>query len=827
MNIIRKQISVDRGISHTPGLIPYYPYNDINANITFVTGADVDGNYNEYVCDFGKVNSCMCAVTETVSYYKEEVCTSGVSETDNSIEARFRYCDAIHHYLKISEALRTGVFGKVVKHVETTVEKVDCSNSDHDCNEEPLEVTNSEEFYDIVTNFHEMPSKYEFKPLDGALFSQIDNNIYRLTYPDIDPNSQPTTDEPYQIDQNMIEKRQDAVNSLVEGRFLVLISNYDEVIGYEKEWKEWWEKWFGTGWETIAYGETYEAPTSHTFFNFCKNFEKYLLGKIYVPNEFSDSAITGVYVPEYIYYADLYNYISWFEERDIERDKKLQEEWDKHGGDVFFEYLKTLSTHWISGNTEHDFLIEGEQSRFKFLAPYASVPIVLTQNNEVTWNYESYIDSSSEFEPEGVFSGYSVFSGTHFVELSDSGYVESKLSFVANENATVVDGIFGVWDEMHTGSTSSQILEATYHTGNSATIGVSVFKKIYHSGGTVDVIQQYGQTVLEEAPTVQQSTSMVLLTEKFLDVSDADNTQTVTQITSGPEITGDIVLIEEITATTKYKYGWWEFKDTNTDVTCGDGEIIHSNVAKYQTIQTISNVKNMVKSPNNGDLYYFYTQYNNGVVCTDGPVKVDENNITNNFRLPYQSDTYFDMEYITTDDTGDLYVGNYIPPSGVTIESGVCTINYVVGGRAYYDTQTSAYTPVYDSGIHYIESYPYVTGYKLITLDGHKDLDFYYETLKYDANLETAVYEEYNKTRQVRRAHIVGMEVGTTWTSGNSIVAPIFTDEFTSLQQYDSKTIMDISIDRGIAAAFETNYKLGECNTIEDLENYSNNFFKI
>ena len=331
-------------------------------------------------------------------------------------------------------------------------------------------------------------------------------------------------------------------------------------------------------------------------------------------------------------FQNLHNYLTWFEERDIEKDAELQKEWDKHGGDVFFEYLKTLSTQWITGNTEHDFSVQEEQSRFKFLVPYASIPIVLTQSNEVTWNYESYIDSSKPFSPEGEFSGYSEFNDSHFMELSDSGYVESKLSFVTNKKATSVDGIFGVWEDMHTNSNTSQILAGTYHTGNSSTIGVTVFKKIYHSGGTVDIIQQQEQSVLEEAPTVQQSTSMVLLVDKFLDSTDVDNNQTITQITDGPEITGDVVLIEEITATTKYKYGWWEFQETNTNVVCGDGEAIHSNDAKYQTVQTISNVKTMIKNPQNSDLYYFYVQYNNGVVCTGGtPVQGDAKNVTKKF----------------------------------------------------------------------------------------------------------------------------------------------------------------------------------------------------
>ena len=829
MDIIRKKISIDRGISHTPGLMPYYPYNDENVDIKFVNGLDVDGNYENYVCDFGKVSSCVCGITPNVSYYKEEICTSGVSVNDNSVEARFRYCDAIHNYLVISEALRNGVFGKVVKHTETSVIKTDCSMSDHDCDEEVIEVTAAEDFYDVVTILHESKSKFEFIPLDIDLFSKIDTNIYRLTYPEIDVKEVLVADEPVSFDANMQIKRHEAVNKLVEGNFIVLLYNFDEVIGYEDEWRLWWEKWFGTGWETTAYGPTYTPQTAITYFPFCQNFEKYLLGKFYVPDEFAGSAITGVYVPEYIYYADLHDYIKWFEDRNIPKDKILQKEWDKHGGDVFFAYLNTLSGNWISANTEHDFSIQGEQTRFKFLAPYTSVPVALTQTHDITWNYESYIDSSTPFSAVGAFSAYSIFSASNFVTLTDSGYVESKLSYVSDKNATTVEGIFGVWEEANVSNpTNSSILAGTYYTGTSTTIGVSVVQKTYHSGGTVEIKVLEGQSAQEEAPTVHPTSSMVLLVDKYLDSNDPDNSQTSTQITSGPEITGDIVLIEYITATTKYNYSWWEFEETNENVLCGDGEVIQPNELKYQTIQTISNVKNIIKNPQCFDLYYFYTQYQNGVSCAGDPnFKVDYNSVVKRFTLPYKSNTFFDMEYITTDGVGDLYTGNYIPKSGVTIESGMCTIHYVIGGRAYYDEQTSGFTEVPKTGIHYLETYPYVLGYKLITLDGKKDTDFYYETLNYGSNDEIVTHEEYKKTRLARKAKLIGMEVATTWTSENAIMAPIFTDEFSSLQQYDNKNVLDISVDRGIAAAFETNYKLGECNTLDDLENYSNNFFNI
>ena len=58
-------------------------------------------------------------------------------------------------------------------------------------------------------------------------------------------------------------------------------------------------------------------------------------------------------------------------------------------------------------------------------------------------------------------------------------------------------------------------------------------------------------------------------------------------------------------------------------------------------------------------------------------------------------------------------------------------------------------------------------------------------------------------------------------------VAPVFMEEYNlgiaSMENVDS----NIYIDRGINAAFEKHLKLGETMTLEALENYGNNYFKI
>ena len=58
-------------------------------------------------------------------------------------------------------------------------------------------------------------------------------------------------------------------------------------------------------------------------------------------------------------------------------------------------------------------------------------------------------------------------------------------------------------------------------------------------------------------------------------------------------------------------------------------------------------------------------------------------------------------------------------------------------------------------------------------------------------------------------------------------VLPVFREEYmfgiSSMENVDS----DIYIDRGINTAFEKHLKLGEVTSLEALEQYGNNFFKI
>jgi hypothetical protein len=71
------------------------------------------------------------------------------------------------------------------------------------------------------------------------------------------------------------------------------------------------------------------------------------------------------------------------------------------------------------------------------------------------------------------------------------------------------------------------------------------------------------------------------------------------------------------------------------------------------------------------------------------------------------------------------------------------------------------------------------------------------------------------------------MEVGTQWTKDAAIDALLITKDGYEGLYWEPKYNVDIIYNRGNASAWEKRFKLTECNTMEDLTNYGNNFFNL
>ena len=124
-----------------------------------------------------------------------------------------------------------------------------------------------------------------------------------------------------------------------------------------------------------------------------------------------------------------------------------------------------------------------------------------------------------------------------------------------------------------------------------------------------------------------------------------------------------------------------------------------------------------------------------------------------------------------------------------------------------------------DKGITYKESYPL----KVVTNESgetHYEVDF--------DSVKTTIYNsDYRLSRNGNICTIIKVYRGDIWNVDEATNYPIYKKEYLNGISEEPKINVDIEFDRGVATAFENHFKLGECNSFEDLENYGNNYFNL
>ena len=243
----------------------------------------------------------------------------------------------------------------------------------------------------------------------------------------------------------------------------------------------------------------------------------------------------------------------------------------------------------------------------------------------------------------------------------------------------------------------------------------------------------------------------------------------------------------------------WVYSGCTEDMPCGDGEIIKSGDKKYRNVTILPCIDGIIKSPSSGDTYYFLSRFKN-----------DENSP---LRMPYTEGKPLN---ITTYDNGEV-VFDII--SDIERHDKYIEISYIKGA-------TSGKT-LSETGIHYKDRLTYYKKCEKVLIDGKYFADLYYESIGSINDKEIVYSEEYALKRRVLRSEITGMEVGTQWTASGAVSAILFAKESSDGLQEEPKYDINLLYNRGNAAAWESHFKLSECNTIEDLENYGNNYFNL
>lgn len=218
-----------------------------------------------------------------------------------------------------------------------------------------------------------------------------------------------------------------------------------------------------------------------------------------------------------------------------------------------------------------------------------------------------------------------------------------------------------------------------------------------------------------------------------------------------------------------------------------------------------------------------------------GKTEMIKNNSSNDYiKVPFKSciktsDNYL-VEYYNDEDIINIPFLEGVPVNieegkcdvvdKITYENGYAIIDYILGARL---NENNTYQQ--NTGIKYREKLILISKEINIKID-NIDCIVNYKYVDYDTNLETVYNEEYKTYIDIRKAEIIGMPIGSIYNT--RVKQPLmFTKEGSDSLISTPKIDIDLTFNRGNAAGWEKHFKLSECNTMQDLENYGNNFFNL
>lgn len=800
MDRIEKIINIDNSRSHRNGLLPFVQYGG-DGKIKEVTAIDTNGNYGQYVCDF-----CIYS-----------------GGTDVEI-ARLKYLDVLRNYYTIQENLRDAVY---VKKTETPVDLVSKIEQEkkEGCVSAVLPTSSSGKEETFKEDFEEITEKgrYEYIPLDINLF-KTNKFGYVFTEPNI-PEGDRTEEE-----KALLEKVSKHKELISNSDFFVLVPNYDEVMHLNSWWNDWWVDNFKKEWEKDVFVGYTQCDNAE--FKFCEDVEKYILGQI----EVVGSGITGSQVPTFVYYVNHFDLKNWFEthsattvaayEEPTKENEWIRYAWEERGGGNFYDFLTKNTPIWQSYIS-----LTKPENYFKYAAPTVDLEAIINAEEEYETLYNVYEYSVNGGRTEGAVKPYIVpTSGvgsaltTSWAECT-SAYCESRLDTLIHPKALrITNDVFGIFEEFDKDDGYvGQLFECTYCSGFSKTNRIVASSTV--------ITYDYDDTKDEEGNIIDTKTTSSKTVTNNIQAEECPDTSAYqifdttilsesawTETTSNEEKDENNRVTKQehyFSAFTRYEYGWWECKkSTDTSIICGDGENLKAGDKKYRNVLIASCLPALVGPCNPGDVYYIMARYDNGIMRPKN-VRGDGATIVS-MKIPYKVN---EPQNIVSYEDGTITYDKII--SATNIEGANKMIIKYAKGITSGDTEEQ-------SGIHYEETLYYSeNNLAKVPIDGIYMADLYYDVLGDDSEKTSVYSEEFRKYRLVRKAKITGMEVGTQWTEENAVNAMLFTkDGYEGLQE-EPKYDINLLYNRGNAAAWENHFKLSECNTMEDLVNYGNNFFNL
>ena len=853
MDIVRKKICFDKFISHRDGIMPYYKKNGNDSDISYVTEENKDNNYGNFASDYVLIN-------ETIRV--DEL--SGLEVIEKNELARMKYADVIKKYNTIKELLKNAVIVKKILYNETEIEYTDCVNGNI--------YGETRELVKWTTNFTDEITLNDFIiPNGGPIaidISRQDRNLLNQEYLSIDKNNEYHLNESYVRTRDYIQHKIDIgedvseeemslyrnVNIILEKEtnpeieYAVIVSDYDFIIECDKKWIEWWYiNWqlttyasYYSSWENCIFDLGYTMPGN---FKFLYDVEKYILCRVYVPNEYLGEEIVGTKVPKVITTTTYDMYRNWFEENQehVYDNPVLLKEWNERGGDAFFDFLQSITFNFLPSLGDISDLCE---TYFTYAPPVIEMSLLFENEIKIEdeyYPYEYSVDLNGNVT-DGTFIFSTPISGicsslTPFYKEFDENEVlcESKLdSLISKDSIWISDDLIGIFSNFTNGG---QLFRCTYQSGTSYNpliirkANVTTYEYTIANGEIVLVSEninayQYETVYSEEIkPIVTSSCYQVV----GITITHEGESELITNVPPS-FLTGETIYLNgninyPLSAITyEYyetynDYSWWEcvaiYNNLDT-YEVADGETITDpSLHKYKNVLLLSCVPYLANDETPGNGYYFMAKYRNGNIGISNGSPIDTIGTIIPMDIPYvvgepMNITSFDGEF-----SGTVIYDMVLSEN---INDGKIEINYAIG--------ITSGSPL-DTGIHYKETFFYSGNCcENLIIDGIYDAEIFYNKLFKDKT-EEVYSKDLALRRQANRAMVVGMEVGTQWTSASCINALLITTEENDGIKDTPNSNVSIVFDRGASAAWENRFKLSECNTLEDLIQYGNNYFNI
>lgn len=569
--------------------------------------------------------------------------------------------------------------------------------------------------------------------------------------------------------------------SLEKGKNYIIIDEYEEIEKINTKWLEWRDNYF-------------PQEDADSFYIFWSDVQKYIIGEQLTPK-----CIDGDKVQNKITYTALLETLKWFEEKEslINDDADILKEWDRRGGNKIYEYIKTIHPY---------FQESAELTGYTFSSPIMEFDMFLERTNDVINTLEPYmvedmlhvsVDEEKRLSPTVTEVNFKA---------------ESMLSTLSSDNAmSISNEIYGIPTKFPNEDNSGQLMKCYHLSGSSKTPHIEV--KRTENGITTTTI------IPEEKPSIKNNNIYQIIDIKKID-------EEVSIVTETVEEEGIPVTYES--AITISCYSWWECCSISdpTQYTCADGEDISellNSTEKYHNLFLAACLPYYESLIDFGNCYNFMVRYDNGYIISNAPpgTPIDTTGGTiKSIGIPYEENVAQNIESHIDEDNHEIIKYDKILSiteeniSGVTYKK----FYYVIG-------QISGNT---ESGIFYEEILPfYANVEKEVYIENFYEGKVFYDKLNFDLGTELVHNDEYKKDRLARIARIVKMTVEDVWTEKNSINTLFYTKESTNNIFDTPNYSLDLTYNRGLGAAWETHFKLTECNTLEDLEKYGNNYFNL